>query len=75
MKDVFIHSKYPKEYYLSCIHVSMAMVLMNVKEQTKRYCKMKPKNKIDMLKAAIAEFQFSKNNKLILFRKSAYLYP
>ena len=49
-----LHWKYPKEYYLSCIHVSMAMVLMNVKEQTKRYCKMKPKNKIDMLKAAIA---------------------
>ena len=37
-------------YYLSCIHVSTAIVLMNVKEQTNRYCKMKPANEINALK-------------------------
>ena len=35
-------------YYLSCIHVSTAIVLMKVKEQTNRYCKMKPKNKANV---------------------------
>ena len=47
-------------YYLSCIHVSTAIVLMNVKEQTNRYCKMKPTNGVKVLK--ILQLHLTKHN-------------
>ena len=64
-----------KVYYLSCIHVSTAIVLMKVKEQTNRYCKMKPTNEIKTLKISQLRLNTKLRYYLYLIAREKKTYP